>query len=40
MMEPWFAVTLVLAALVVLLALLKVEQTNALKDDNYMEAGR
>lgn len=39
-MEPWLAVTIVLAALVVMLAVLKIEQKDALKDDNYMEAGR
>lgn len=39
-MEPWLTVTILLAALVVMLAVLKVKQTDVLKDDNYMEGGR
>jgi hypothetical protein len=39
-MEPWLAISIVLLALVGMLAILKIEQTDALKGDNYVEEGR
>jgi hypothetical protein len=39
-MDPWLAVSIVLVALVGMLAILKIEQTDAFKGDSYVEEGR